>query len=84
MNAGLVCRSTAARLRRAGVAIKEFFGPLDPAHDAEPSGSRKHAVPPFCVWHGRAVFCMYYPEPQPLPEADEGRPSRRTSLTSPR
>ncbi len=82
MNVGLVCRSAAARLRRAGLAIKEFCGPLAAADVAAPTTSSKPAVPPFCVWHGRAVFCMYYPEPHPLPEAGDGPSARRTGAAS--
>ena len=76
MNVGLVGRSAAVRLRRAGVAIKEFFGPIEAA------GSRTRAAAPFCAWYGRAVFCMHWPEPQPRAEAGEDRISQRTRFTS--
>ena len=76
---GRVRRSTLARLRRIGIAIKRFFGTFEPTDAFEPGGSRKAVAAPRCVWYGRAVFCMHYPEVQLLPEVDHDRmaPARR-------
>jgi hypothetical protein len=66
--------STAPWLRRAGDAIKKFFGPLEPA--GAPGATRERASVPPCVWYGRAVFCLYLPEPFPQPV----RPGREVNV----
>ena len=57
--------SASTWLSRAGMAIKKFFGPFEPA--TAPGASSKHACALTCVWYGRAMFCLYLPEPFPPP-----------------
>lgn len=57
-----VRQSAAARLRRAGQAIRKFLGPRE---KAACGASNRPAVPPYCVWYGRAALCLYVPAPFP-------------------
>jgi hypothetical protein len=84
MKVGSVCRLAATRLLSSSLAIKKFFGPLDPADPASSTSSRTRTVAPFCVSYGRAVFCMHYPVPQLLPQADDDRSSDPISSALPR
>ncbi len=72
-------RSAAAWLRRVGKAIKKFFGPIEPGGSPASSEARRRVAGPTCVWYGRAMFCLYLPEPFPGPgsNAQEVREIRR-------
>ncbi len=62
-----VAPSAAAWLRRADQAIRRFFGIFGPGGPSAPGAARKQASTPCCVWYGRAMFCLYLPEPFPHP-----------------
>ena len=56
-----VRRSAAACFRRAGAAVRKFFGPFEPARTVRPARPNERVVAPFHVSYGRVVFCLYYP-----------------------
>ena len=82
MRFGLIGRLAAARLHRAGAIVKKSFASCEPAGPGKPGGSTGHGPAPLGVWYGRTVFCMHYPLPHPLPDADDDRiASRATGST---
>jgi hypothetical protein len=62
----------AAWWHRAGKAIKKVLGPLEPTGAEHPGTAGEPAFTPTCVWYGRAMFCLYLPEPFSQP----ARPGR--------
>ncbi len=60
MRPGLIWQSVVLRVRRAGIAIRRFFGPSRVHDESRPKMPRA----PFCVWYGRAAFCLHFPDPR--------------------
>ena len=83
MNAGMNCRWSMVRLRRVGVALRKFLGPLELNRPFGPDGSRGRLVMPPFVWYGRAAFCMHFPEPHALSgeQGNEDGSARRETTT---
>ena len=60
MRPGSIWQSVARSMRRAGIAIRRFCGPLRPDDGSRPKMPRA----PFFVSYGRAAFCLHLPEPR--------------------
>ena len=68
MRPGSIWQSVARRMRRAGIAIRRFFGPLQADDERRPKMPRA----PFFVSYGRAAFCLHFPEPRPPSRSPTG------------